>query len=81
KVKRSKSKDIKKTHGKEYRKNIEDFKNIQKIIGEPFLKTIMDNYLDELYIIFSDDNTLIDKELDDIEKRKVYLESLKNAKN
>jgi predicted ATPase len=81
KVKRSKSKNIKKTHGKEYRKNIEDFKNIQKIIGEPFLKTIMGNYLDELYIIFSGENTLIDKELDDMKKRKVYLESLKNAKN
>jgi hypothetical protein len=39
------------------------------------------NYLDELEIIFSDNNTLIEKELAEIEKRKVYLEGLKNAQN
>ncbi|MFW3441837.1 AAA family ATPase [Aliarcobacter butzleri] len=60
---------------------IKKFKHIQSIIGEPFLQTIIKNYLDDLHIIFSDDKTLIDKELAELEKRKKYLESLKNAKN
>ena len=57
------------------------FKNIQSLIGEPFLKTIMGNYLDELELIFSDENDLINKELEALEERKKYLEKLKNAKN
>ncbi|MCK9373757.1 MAG: AAA family ATPase [Sulfuricurvum sp.] len=65
----------------EFKENIDDFENIQKIIGEPFLKTIMGNYLDELHLIFSDEKTLIDKELIELEKRKQSLKSLKNAKN
>jgi len=65
----------------EYEDNQTKFEQIQSIIGEPFLKTIMGNYLDELYLIFSDDNTLIDKELQDIEARKKYLKKLKNVKN
>lgn len=60
---------------------IKKFNHIQSIIGEKFLQTIIKNYLDDLHIIFSDDKTLIDKELAELEKRKKHLESLKNAKN
>ncbi|WP_323595657.1 AAA family ATPase [Aliarcobacter butzleri] len=60
---------------------IKKFNHIQSIIGEPFLQTIIKNYLDDLYLIFSNDKTLIDKELIELEKRKTYLESLKNGKN
>ena len=59
---------------------IKKFNHIQSIIGEQFLQKIIKNYLDELYLIFSDDNTLINKELNELEKRKEYLMSLKNAK-
>ena len=55
----------------------ERFNSIQSIIGEPFLKTIMKNYLDELEFLFLDDETLIDKELEVLEERKKYLKSLK----
>jgi predicted ATP-binding protein involved in virulence len=74
-----KSKNPKEKYLKEYNKNINNFKNIQKIIGEPFLQTVIGNYLDELYLIFSDDNTLIEKELLELEDRKKHLEKLKNA--
>ena len=53
---------------------------IQKIIGEPFLQKVIKNYLDELEIFFSDDKTLIDKELQEIEERRKYLEALKRGK-
>jgi len=66
-----------KENEKFYTENQKKFWQIQKIIGEPFLQKI----LDELEILFSDDNTLIDKELKDIEKRRKYLEGLKNAKD
>lgn len=66
---------------KSYERRKTRFENIQKIIGEPFLQTIIKNYLDDLHIILSDDKTLIDKELAELEKRKKHLESLKNAKN
>ncbi|MDZ7819458.1 MAG: hypothetical protein U5K55_13030 [Aliarcobacter sp.] len=36
----------------EFKKNKKYFENIQKIIGEPFLKTVIKNYLDELEILF-----------------------------
>ncbi|MFW2585728.1 AAA family ATPase [Aliarcobacter butzleri] len=75
------SKNLKEEHKKEFEDNIKSFIHIQSIIGEPFLQTIIKNYLDDLHIIFSDDKTLIDKELAELEKRKKYLESLKNAKN
>lgn len=65
----------------EYEQTKDTFTNIQSIIGEPFLKTIMGNYLDELHLIFSDEKTLIDKKLIELEKRKQHLESLKNVKN
>lgn len=64
-----------------YLYKIKKFKHIQSIIGEPFLKTIMKNYLDELELIFLDENDLIDIELKALEERKKYLEKLKNAKN
>ncbi len=65
---------------KEYEKKKIKFEEIQSIIGELFLKTVIKNYLDDLEILFSDDNTLIDKELAEIEKRKAYLKGLKNDK-
>ncbi|MFA6137117.1 MAG: AAA family ATPase [Sulfurimonas sp.] len=65
----------------DYKLKKDSFRHIQSIIGEPFLKTIMGNYLDELELIFSDDNDLIDIELKVLEERKKYLEKLKNAKN
>ena len=38
------------------------------------------NYLDELELLFSDDKTLISKELAEIEERRKYLEALQNRK-
>jgi len=68
-------------HYKYYYKTIqEEFEQIHSIIGEPFLQKIIKNYLDDLEILFSDDNTLIEKELEEIENRRVYLEGLKNDK-
>ena len=58
-----KSKNPKEEHKKEFDNKIKSFIHIQSIIGEPFLQTIIKNYLDDLHIIFSDDKTLIDKEL------------------
>jgi len=53
---------------------------IQKIIGEPFLQRVIKNYLDELELLFSDDETLIAKELAEIEERKKELEALQKRK-
>ena len=64
-----------------YNQNKDKFWQIQKIIGEPFLQRVIKNYLDELELLFSDDETLIDKELAEIEERRIYLEALKNAPN
>ena len=75
-----KSKTPKEKFSAQYNEKIKDFRHIQSIIGEPFLKTIVKNYLDELELIFSD-NDLIDKELEALEKRKQHLEKLKNAQN
>ena len=49
-----KSKNPKKTYLKKYNDKKKDFENIQKIIGELFLQTIIKNYLDELEEIFDD---------------------------
>lgn len=65
---------------KSFKRRKERFYNIQKIIGEPFLKTVIKNYLDELERIFLN-TTMIDKELELLEKRKKHLEKLKNAQN
>ncbi len=51
-----KSKNPKKTYLKKYKANITNFRYIQSIIGEPFLNTIMKNYLDELDQIFDSEN-------------------------
>ena len=62
---------------KEYYLNRKErFEHVQSIIGEPFLKTIIGNYLDDLHLIFSDDKTLIDKRLEELDKEKIYLKSL-----
>ncbi len=55
----------------EYNKKINDFENIQSIIGEPFLKTVIKNYLDELEIIFHGKKEFLKNEikrLQDLEK-------------
>ncbi|MFA6191660.1 MAG: AAA family ATPase [Sulfurimonas sp.] len=69
------------TQKDDYEAKEHNFRYIQSIIGEAFLKTIMKNYLDELELLFSDDEDLINKELEELEKRKLYLEKLKNAKD
>lgn len=40
----------------EYLANIKSFRHIQSIIGEPFLQTVIKNYLDELEQIFDSSN-------------------------
>jgi predicted ATP-binding protein involved in virulence len=42
---------------------IKEFKHIQSIIGEPFLQTIIKNYLDELEILFNGKKEFLDKEI------------------
>jgi ABC-type cobalamin/Fe3+-siderophores transport system ATPase subunit len=79
--KRLKEEKIKELAQKAFNRRKDRLWQIQKIIGEPFLQKVIKNYLNELELLFSDDNTLIEKELADIEKRRIYLESLKNAKN
>ena len=41
-----------------------DFKHIQSIIGEPFLQTVIKNYLDELDILFYGKNQFLDNEIE-----------------
>ena len=48
----------------EFEENKEYFRNIQKIIGEPFLQTIIKNYLDELEILFNGKKEFLDKEIE-----------------
>lgn len=48
---------------KSYDKRKTRFGNIQKIIGEPFLQTIIKNYLDELEILFNGKKEFLDKEI------------------
>ncbi|MFX4219256.1 AAA family ATPase [Aliarcobacter butzleri] len=45
-----------------------NFRNIQKIIGEPFLQTIIKNYLDELEILFNGKKEFLDKEIKRLEE-------------
>ena len=52
----------------EFEKNKKYFENIQKIIGEPFLQTIIKNYLDELEILFNGKKKFLDKEIKRLEK-------------
>ncbi len=46
-----------------YKAYEKDFRNIQKIIGEPFLKTIIKNYLDELEILFDGKKEFLNNEI------------------
>jgi len=46
-----------------YERRKKRFKNIQSLIGEPFLQTIIKNYLDELDILFYGKNQFLDKEI------------------
>ena len=82
----TKSENIKNTIKNIYQGYEPNFRNIQNIIGEPFLKTIIGNYLDELEQIF-DNDTYKNKKRDNLLKQfspkelEEYLESLKNVKN
>ena len=40
-----------------------NFRHIQSIIGEPFLQTVIKNYLDELDILFNGKNNFLDNEI------------------
>lgn len=42
---------------------IKKFKHIKSIIGEPFLQTVIKNYLDELEILFNGKKEFLDKEI------------------
>lgn len=44
------------------------FRNIQSIIGEPFLKTIIGNYLDELEILFYGKKEFLKKEIERLQE-------------
>jgi hypothetical protein len=64
---------------------IKKFEHIQSIIGEPFLQTIIKNYLDELEQIFDIENYKSNKKqelLKQFSEKELeeYLESLKNDK-
>jgi predicted ATP-binding protein involved in virulence len=82
----TKSENVKNTIKNIYQGYEPNFRNIQNIIGEPFLKTIIGNYLDELEQIF-DNDTYKNKKRDNLLKQfspkelEEYLESLKNVKN
>jgi ABC-type multidrug transport system ATPase subunit len=52
----------------EFKKNKKYFEIIQKIIGEPFLQTIIKNYLDELEILFNGKKEFLDKEIKRLEE-------------
>jgi energy-coupling factor transporter ATP-binding protein EcfA2 len=52
----------------EFKKNKKYFENIQKIIGEPFLQTIIKNYLDELEILFNGKKEFLNKEIKRLEE-------------
>jgi predicted ATP-binding protein involved in virulence len=47
---------------------IKKFNHIQSIIGEPFLQTIIKNYLNELEILFNGKKEFLDKEIKRLEK-------------
>jgi len=63
------NKDLKKEDTEFKTKKIEfiqkkdSFYHIKKIIGEPFLQTIIKNYLDELEILFNGKNQFLDNEI------------------
>ncbi|MGB5792467.1 hypothetical protein, partial [Poseidonibacter sp.] len=47
---------------------IKKFRHIQSIIGEPFLQTVMKNYLDELDIIFNGKKQFLQNEIKRLQK-------------
>lgn len=53
---------------KSYERRKIRFENIQKIIGEPFLQTIIKNYLDELEILFNGKKEFLDKEIERLQE-------------
>ena len=59
---------IKERVKKYYLNKKERFNHIQSIIGEPFLQTIMKNYLDELEILFNGKKEFLDKEIKRLEE-------------
>lgn len=76
---------IKERVKKYYLNKKEKFNHIQSIIGEPFLKTIIGNYLDEFEQIFDTKSYKSNKKqelLKQFSEKELeeYLESLKNAK-
>jgi predicted ATP-dependent endonuclease of OLD family len=58
------SEKVKNTIKNIYQEYEPNFRNIQKIIGEPFLQTIIKNYLDELEILFNGKKEFLDKEIE-----------------
>ena len=47
---------------------IKKFNHIQSIIGEPFLQSIIKNYLDELEILFNGKKKFLDKEIERLQE-------------
>ncbi|MDD3854677.1 AAA family ATPase [Sulfurimonas sp.] len=77
-----KSKNPKNEHKQEFENNIENFRHIQSIIGEPFLKTIIKNYLDELELVFDTEDYKLYKKQELLkqfskEELQTYLDSTK----
>lgn len=65
---------------KSFEKRKRRFEHIKSIISEPFLQTIIKNYLDEIELLLSDDNSLIDSEINQLQKKIARLKGLKNDK-
>ena len=59
----TKSENVKNTIKNIYQGYEPNFRNIQNIIGEPFLQMIIKNYLDELEILFNGKKEFLDKEI------------------
>ena len=59
----TKSENVKNTIKNIYQGYEPNFRNIQNIIGEKFLQTIIKNYLDELEILFNGKNQFLDNEI------------------
>ena len=66
----NKSENIKNTIKNIYQGYESNFRNIQNLIGEPFLQTIIKNYLDELEIIFNGKNQFLDNEIKRLQRLK-----------
>jgi len=78
-----KNKKVKKAYLCFYKKKQKEFKQIQEIIGEPFLKTVIENYLDEMEEILFESKAKENEMKRVVEKLgkkdlQIYLESLDN---